>query len=193
MTPPYLSKGISIRRMTQAEYGYGGDRLCIRYGFARSPFGDLLAASTSKGLCSLYFADDHETALDNLVRGFPNATCFPGTDKIQRDALAVFTDGGQIPDIVRLHLHGTAFQLKVWETLLEIPTGTLATYKEVAARAGTPKACRAVGTAIGKNPIALLIPCHRVIRSSGETGGYRWGTWRKTAIIEWEAARCGNS
>jgi AraC family transcriptional regulator, regulatory protein of adaptative response / methylated-DNA-[protein]-cysteine methyltransferase len=108
---------------------------------------------------------------------------------MQQNAFYLFTqDWNQLPEI-KLHLKGTDFQLKVWETLLRIPMGGLTTYKDIAGRIGNPQASRAVGTAVGDNPVAYLIPCHRVIQSTGVIGQYHWGAGRKTAMIGWEAAR----
>jgi AraC family transcriptional regulator, regulatory protein of adaptative response / methylated-DNA-[protein]-cysteine methyltransferase len=180
---------INIEGMTPAEYKHGGKSLTINYSFADSPFGNLLVAATSKGICHIAFADDETTALTQLQAQFPNAQFRQHLDLIQQNALLIFThDWGKLHE-VKLHLKGTDFQLKVWETLLKIPMGQLSTYGHIAAQIAHPKAARAVGSAIGDNPVAYLIPCHRVIQASGALGGYMWGTTRKTAIIGWEAAR----
>ena len=112
-------------------------------------------------------------------------------DEVQQNALFIFTQDWSKLKEIKLHLKGTDFQLKVWETLLKIPVGGLTTYGDIAVGINNPRACRAVGTAVGENPVAFLIPCHRVIRSSGELGNYHWGEIRKTAIIGWEAAKNG--
>ncbi len=119
---------------------------------------------------------------------FPNAAYRHNSDAIQQQALHIFKTDWTQSEQIKLHPKGTAFQLKVWETLLRIPTGKLATYGAIAKQINKPAASRAVGTAIGDNPVAFLIPCHRVIRSGGEFGEYHWGSVRKTAIIGWEAA-----
>lgn len=182
---------INIEGMTPAEYKNGGQSLSIHYSFAESPFGDLVVASTSKGVCHMAFDDDETNALNNLKQKFPNATFQRKSDLIQQNALFLFqNDWSQLPEI-KLHLKGTQFQLKVWETLLKIPMGQLATYGDIARQIGRANASRAVGTAIGSNPVAFLIPCHRVIQSSGNIGGYMWGNTRKTAIIGWEGAKTG--
>jgi len=161
----------------------------INYSFAESLFGNLIVASTSKGICHMAFEEDESAALQNLIDRFPNAVFQRKLDMIQQDALYVFrNDWSNLPKI-KLHLHGTDFQLKVWESLLKIPSGKLSTYGRIAENIGHIGASRAVGTAIGSNPVAFLIPCHRVIQSTGSFGGYRWGTPRKTAMIGWEAAR----
>ena len=180
---------INIEGMTPAEYKNGGQSLRINYSFSETIFGTILAASTTKGICYLAFADEDDKAFDDLKARFPGATYFRKTDDFQKDALLIFQkDWSKLPAI-KLHLKGTNFQLKVWETLLKIPLGALQTYGSLAQEINAPNASRAVGTAIGDNPVAFLIPCHRVIRSTGELGGYHWGLTRKTAIIGWEAAQ----
>ena len=180
---------IKIDGMTPGEYKNGGENLYINYSYAESPFGNILVASTSKGICYMAFADNEHTALNALQQLFPNAYFNQMVDIIQQQALYIFTkDWQQLPEI-KLHLKGTEFQLKVWETLLKIPTGQLCTYGNIAASIEKPTASRAVGTAIGSNPVAFLIPCHRVIQSSGLLGGYMWGPTRKAVIIGWEAAK----
>ena len=180
---------VNIEGMTPGEYKNGGENLSINYSFAKSPFGELFIASTNKGICCLEFADDHDAAFHSLLKKFPNATFTPAVDEMQQNALSIFTQDWRKLKDIKLHLKGTDFQLKVWETLLKIPVAGLTTYGDIAAGINNPKACRAVGTAVGENPVAFLIPCHRVIRSSGELGNYHWGEIRKTAIIGWEAAK----
>jgi len=180
---------VSIEGMTPAEYKYGGRDLSINYSFQDSPFGNLIVASTAKGLCYMAFDEDEEQARTTLFRKFPNARFQFQMDLHQQQALKIFrNDWSEMPTI-KLHLKGTAFQLKVWESLLKIPLGELSTYGKIAAEIGSPAASRAVGTAIGSNAIAYLIPCHRVIQSSGSIGGYMWGPTRKTAMIGWEGAK----
>ena len=180
---------IKIDGMTPGEYKNGGENLCINYSYAESPFGNILVGSTPKGVCYMAFADDEQTACSNLQQLFPNAHFKQIFDLIQQQALLIFTkDWQQLPEI-KLHLKGTGFQLKVWETLLKIPIGHLSTYGNIATNIEKPTASRAVGTAIGSNPVAFLIPCHRVIQSTGLLGGYMWGSTRKAAIIGWEAAK----
>jgi AraC family transcriptional regulator of adaptative response/methylated-DNA-[protein]-cysteine methyltransferase len=180
---------INIEGMTPAEYKNGGKGLAINYSIADSPFGDMLIASTEIGICYMAFADDQSIAFSNMHRYFPNAHFTPKTDLIQHNALSIFTqDWGKLNQI-KLHLKGTAFQLKVWQALLKIPLGHLTTYGTIANNIEQANAFRAVGTAIGSNPIAFLIPCHRVIQASGVSGGYMWGNIRKTAIIGWEGTK----
>ena len=180
---------INIEGMTPGEYKNGGENLLINYSFAESPFGNILVASTSKGICQLSFEEDEQQALASVEARFPNAKYEQVVDKIQQDALFIFQNDWSKLSQIKLHLNGTAFQLKVWEALLKIPMGHLTTYGSIAQGINTPKAHRAVGTAIGKNPIAFLIPCHRVIQSSGNIGSYMWGSTRKSAIIGWEASK----
>ena len=180
---------INIEGMTPGEFKNGGEALQINYNFATTAFGDIIIASTEKGICHLSFTWDKKTDIENLRHSFPNAKLVEKTDSIQQDALAFFT--GEWNDLkkIKLHLKGTAFQLKVWQTLLHIPFGNIATYGTIANSIQNPKASRAVGTAIGDNPVAFLIPCHRVIKSTGIIGEYHWGSNRKTAMLGWEAAK----
>lgn len=180
---------ISIEGMTPAEYRNGGRNLAINYSFASSPFGRLIVASTEKGVCYIAFEENEEKAFTDLKNRFLNADFHLESDEIQKNALTIFKDNSDSLSKIKLHLKGTDFQLKVWESLLKIPMGRLSTYGNIAEQIGNPKASRAVGTAIGSNPVAFLIPCHRVIQSSGVFGGYMWGTTRKTAIIGWENAK----
>jgi AraC family transcriptional regulator of adaptative response/methylated-DNA-[protein]-cysteine methyltransferase len=180
---------IQIEGMTPGEFKNGGENLSINYSYAESPFGNILVASTLKGICHIAFADDKDTALKELKLNFPNARYAQMVDLIQQNALFFFTQDWNKLQEIKLHLKGTPFQLKVWETLLKIPMGKLATYGSIAKEIESPGASRAVGSAIGNNPIAFLIPCHRVIQSSGNFGQYHWGSIRKTAMIGWEAAQ----
>lgn len=180
---------IQIEGMTPGEYKQGGKNLTIHYHFSKSPFGDLLIASTPKGICWLAFYEDARQALNSLKQKFPLAIFTQKQDGLQQNALLVFEQDWTHLSQIKLHLKGTEFQLKVWESLLKIPSGGLATYGQMASQVGNPSASRAVGTAIGSNPVAYLIPCHRVIQSSGNLGGYMWGTHRKKAMIGWEQAQ----
>lgn len=180
---------ISIEGMTPGEYKNGGEQLNINYSFAESPFGNIIVASTTKGICHLAFADDESEALQQLQLQFPNATFKQVVDTIQQNALFIFTQDWKNLSKIKLHLKATPFQVKVWEALLKIPMGDLSTYSSIAQQIANPAASRAVGTAIGDNPVAFLIPCHRVIRSTGEFGQYHWGNTRKTAMIGWEASK----
>lgn len=180
---------VKIEGMSPAEYKNGGKSLNINYSFSGSPFGNVIAASTEKGICHLAFENDQIKALGDLQAKFPNASFFERQDGFQQDALSIFSKDWSELKTIKLHLKGTDFQLKVWESLLTIPMGKLSTYGQLAGQIGHAKASRAVGTAIGSNPVAFLIPCHRVIQSSGKLGGYMWGTERKQLMIGWESSK----
>ncbi|SFD84414.1 DNA-O6-methylguanine--protein-cysteine S-methyltransferase [Chitinophaga sp. CF118] len=162
--------------------------LTISYSFNATRFGKVLIASTSKGVCYIAFADgDEKEAFAELEKQFPNAVYGIIRDEFQQNALHIFEEQDTQP--VTLHVKGTPFQLAVWKKLLEIPAGNVLSY---AALAGDVKFARAVGTAVAANPVAYLIPCHRVVKSNGETGNYHWGSDRKAAIIHWEATNKNN-
>ncbi|MBS4063652.1 MAG: methylated-DNA--[protein]-cysteine S-methyltransferase [Chitinophagaceae bacterium] len=180
---------INIEGMTPGEYKNGGEQLQIHYSYAETPFGTILVASTSKGICHLSFVEDEQTSFQELKALFPNAAYKQVVDTIQQNALFIFTQDWKNLSEIKLHLKGTAFQLKVWEALLKVPMGQVTTYGDIAASVGNEKASRAVGSAVGDNPVAFLIPCHRVIKSTGAIGQYHWGSVRKTAMIGWEAAQ----
>lgn len=184
---------IKVEGMTPGEYKNGGEKLRINYSFADSPFGSILVASTHKGICHMSFADEgRELAFQRLKINFPNAQYTQVVDAMQQNALFIFNQDWKKLDKIKLHLKGTDFQLKIWKTLLDIPVGGLSTYSDLAEKAGYKGASRAAGTAIGKNPVAILIPCHRVIKSTGEIGHYHWGAIRKKALVGWEAAQIQN-
>ncbi len=182
---------VTYEAVTPGEYKRGGAGLSIAYGFHATPFGECLLGATGRGICALTFVrgGDREGALAELRARWPRATL--GEAPERTGPLAERAFGGQGADRPALHLvlHGTNFQVKVWEALLRIPPGTVATYGAVAAAIGRPTARQAVGQATGRNPIAVLIPCHRVIRRMGVVGGYRWGAPRKRMLLAWEAAR----
>lgn len=180
---------MTIEGMTPGEFKNGGAQLTIHYQFAGSPFGKMMVASTEKGICQMSFETDEVLALEQLQARFPQAQYCAGSDQRTEAALSIFDHDSHPLEQIKLHLKGTPFQLKVWQALLTIPLGALNTYGAVAKKIDQPNASRAVGTAIGANPIAFLIPCHRVIQGSGHSGGYRWGPHRKSAIIGWEAAK----
>lgn len=166
-----------------------GAALSINAAIHPSRFGRVIMASTARGICAISFLDDNDRGeFQALERRFPHADIQLGEDAHQRAAVSWFAESGTTPEPVPLHLSGTPFQLQVWESLLRIPAGRLETYANIAIDMGKPGASRAVGRAISCNPVALLIPCHRVIRSSGALGGYRWGLPRKAALISWESA-----
>jgi AraC family transcriptional regulator of adaptative response/methylated-DNA-[protein]-cysteine methyltransferase len=181
---------VKVEGMTPGEYKNGGAALLINYSFADTPFGKIIVASTDKGIAHMAFVDgDESESLDTLRGKFPNASYNQVVDLIQQNALFIFNQDWDKLDHIKLHLKGTDFQIKIWETLLQVPSGALTTYADLARKAGYEGAARAVGTAVGSNPIAFLIPCHRVIKTTGEIGEYHWGATRKNAIIGWEAAK----
>ncbi|MDX5351277.1 MAG: methylated-DNA--[protein]-cysteine S-methyltransferase [Paracoccaceae bacterium] len=172
--------------MSPGDYARGGDGLEIRWGWFDSPFGPALVMATDKGICGMGFAEEagDVAALDDMVRRWPKARFVEAAEAIRPLAEAAF--GGQA---TRLHLIGAPFQIKVWEALLAVPSGHVTTYADIAGAIGHPQAHRAVGTAVGRNPISFLIPCHRALRRDGGLGGYHWGLPRKRAMLAWEAAR----
>lgn len=180
---------VSIEGMTPAEYKNGGGSLALNYSFAESPFGNILVASTGKGICYMSFYDTEEGGLQALQQQFPNAAYTHKLDAFQQTALHIFQKDWTELQPIKLHLKGTPFQLKVWETLLKIPMGRVSTYERIARQVAHPGAARAVGSAVGSNPVAYIIPCHRVIRASGLIEGYAWGTTRKAAMIGWEGCQ----
>ena len=180
---------INIEGMTPGEFKNGGENLIINYSYHATSFGNLLVASTIKGICYMAFADDETLAFQELRSQFPKAKFNEYYDQIQKSSLNIFNQNWNKTDEIKLHLKGTPFQLKVWETLLKIPKGNFTTYGTIAKQIGNPNASRAVGSAIGDNPIAFLIPCHRVIQSTGNFGQYHWGNTRKIALLGWEAAQ----
>lgn len=208
---------LKIDAITPAEYKKLGKDLVITYGFHQTQFGLCLIALTDRGICGLYFGDNRENLLENLYLDWPNAgyvedstktesyiqQIFSRNQEIEQSinfkvqsthpsAYGHFPQGKEIPNSLNpkmpVLLKGTNFQIQVWKALLQIPEGTLRTYENIAAEIGSPKAARAVGSAIGANKISYLIPCHRVINKLGVVGHYRWGSARKKAMIGWEAA-----
>ncbi|MEL6598005.1 MAG: bifunctional helix-turn-helix domain-containing protein/methylated-DNA--[protein]-cysteine S-methyltransferase [Pseudomonadota bacterium] len=173
--------------MTPGEYAKGGADLVIHTGWFDSPFGEVLAMGTARGLCGMAFSAEtgREAALEDMRSRWPNATYEEAPEALAPWVTAAFGAGGE----ARLVLLGGPFQIKVWEALLRIPSGHLTTYSEIARHVGNPKAVRAVGTAVGRNPISWLIPCHRALRKSGGLGGYHWGLPVKRAMLAYEAAR----
>ncbi|MDZ4136030.1 MAG: methylated-DNA--[protein]-cysteine S-methyltransferase [Paracoccaceae bacterium] len=173
--------------MSPGDYARGGAGLVIRFGWFGSPFGEVLGMATDRGLCGLAFAEDcgRAAAQADLQGRWPGATYVQDVKAVAPLIEAAFGGGGE----TRLHLIGAPFQIKVWEALLRVPSGNVTTYSQIAGAVGTPKAVRAVGTAVGRNPISWLIPCHRAMRKSGGLGGYHWGLPVKRAMLAWEAAR----
>jgi AraC family transcriptional regulator, regulatory protein of adaptative response / methylated-DNA-[protein]-cysteine methyltransferase len=180
---------IQVEGMTPGEYQQGGKNLHICYSRAETIFGNILIASTNKGICHISFIrEGSESPETEIMNRFPASIFEQKTDLQQQQALKLFRDDWSDLNRIKLHLKGTPFQIKVWNALLHIPMGSLKSYFQIAHEIGDTRASRAVGTAIGNNPVAFLIPCHRVITSSGSLGGYHWGVDRKSAMIGWEAA-----
>lgn len=178
---------INIEGMTPAEYRNGGESLKIIYDFFHTRYGEVMAAATEKGVCYVAFIDDRDTGFDKLKMNFPKAAFENKADILLDEIVAHINNDDTQKNKLSLHVKGTPFQLKVWEALIKIGPGELTTYGNIASGINAAAACRAVGTAIAGNPIAFIIPCHRVIRSSGEFGGYMWGPNRKVAMIGYEA------
>jgi len=183
---------VRFEAMTPAEYRDGGKDLDLAYGLHPTRFGTALIATTDRGICNLQFceSDVPQLAHDWLRAQWPQASLhhLPERTQAVSDRLNQSLSSAEnqpLPLLVR----GTNFQTQVWRALLDLPLGSLATYQDIADRLGNPKAARAVGTAIGANPVGYLIPCHRVIRATGELGGYRWGPLRKMAMLGWEAGQ----
>ncbi|MBN2350664.1 MAG: methylated-DNA--[protein]-cysteine S-methyltransferase [Bacteroidales bacterium] len=178
---------VNIEAVTPNEYKTQGAGISIEYGIHNSPFGLCLIANTSRGICALEFIDDNATmVIQQFMQKWQNASVHHNQQSTSGLVNAVFN---KTKGPLKALLYGTGFQIKVWEALLKIPFGQLATYAAIAEQIKSPKAGRAVGSAIGKNNIAYLIPCHRVIRSLGGLGGYKWNEGRKLSMIGWEAAR----
>ena len=176
---------VTIDAMSPGEYKSGGAGLEVRYGFAITPFGRMFAGLTPRGIAMLEFVDDAFT-FDPKTTALPNAT-FAQDDAVAADiAERAFSRTGET---FKLHVRGTNFQLRVWSAILGIHSGQVTTYGEIAQALDDQNASRAVGNALGANPVAVLIPCHRVIASTGIVGNYKWGTPRKQALLAWEAAR----
>ena len=175
--------------MSPGDYAKGGAELTIRWGWFESPFGPALVMGTEKGICGMGFAAEcgPDEAMSDLVSRWPQAEFSEDRDALVPFVAQVFpTDGAA--SAPTLFLIGAPFQIKVWEALLRVPTGHVTTYSDIARMIGAPKAVRAVGTAVGRNPISWLIPCHRALRKSGGLGGYHWGLPVKRAMLAWEAA-----
>jgi AraC family transcriptional regulator of adaptative response/methylated-DNA-[protein]-cysteine methyltransferase len=183
---------VTHEAMSPGEWKSGGQQLTITYGLHPSPFGAALVMTTPRGLCGLAFADPGEeaAALADMQRRWPMADYIRADDVTAPTARRVFDAKSWSPDQpLRVILIGTDFEVRVWETLLGIPMARATTYSDIAAKLGKPTASRAVGAAVGKNPISFVVPCHRVLGRSGELCGYHWGLTRKRAMLGWEAGK----
>lgn len=173
--------------MTPGEYAKGGTGLKIYWAWIESPFGDALVMGTERGICGMAFADEfgRDVTFSDMTARWPNAEFQEAPDRLEVWASAAFKQSGE----TNLFLIGAPFQIKVWEALMSIPSGYVTSYSDIASSIGNPKAVRAVGTAVGRNPVSWLIPCHRALRKSGGLGGYHWGLDIKRAMLAYEAAR----
>jgi AraC family transcriptional regulator of adaptative response/methylated-DNA-[protein]-cysteine methyltransferase len=173
--------------MSPGDYALGGAGLVIRWGLFPSPFGEALVMATERGICGMAFTGEtgFDSAMADMRSRWPAATYLEEPAAVEPLVSAAFGGTGE----TRLHMIGAPFQIKVWEALLRVPSGHVTTYSEIAGSIGHPHAVRAVGTAVGRNPVSWLIPCHRALRKSGGLGGYHWGLPVKRAMLAWEAAR----
>jgi AraC family transcriptional regulator of adaptative response/methylated-DNA-[protein]-cysteine methyltransferase len=180
---------VTTEAVTPGQYKSRGAGLTIRYGLHPTPFGECLMGLTERGICHMSFVQEGEgDAIDHLVADWAQARMVEDYNATAPLLEPIFDLGHRTDHPLHLHLRGTNFQLKVWEALLRIPAGRVTTYGHIAGEIGHPTAMRAVGTAVGHNPIAVLIPCHRVIRKLGEFGNYRYGAARKKALLVHEFA-----
>jgi AraC family transcriptional regulator of adaptative response/methylated-DNA-[protein]-cysteine methyltransferase len=177
--------------MSPGEFAKGGEGLTIYWGWFESPFGPALVMGTERGICGIGFAAETtaEATMEDLTARWPKADYVEDPMMLRPWVLTAFGAGEGALERAPLFLIGAPFQIKVWEALLAIPSGHVTTYSEIAGAIGHPKAVRAVGTAVGRNPISWLIPCHRALRKSGALGGYHWGLPVKRALLAWESAR----
>ncbi len=185
---------VTHEAMSPGEYRTGGQGLVIQYGWHVSLFGNALIMITARGLCGLAFADEgqEQAIFEDMTRRWPKANFVQDVPATAHFATRVFNPTQWCASQpLRVVLIGTNFELRVWQTLLKIPLAKASTYSDIATRIGNPKAARAVGAAIGRNPISFVVPCHRVIGKSGALTGYHWGLTRKRAMLGWEAGKVG--
>jgi AraC family transcriptional regulator, regulatory protein of adaptative response / methylated-DNA-[protein]-cysteine methyltransferase len=185
---------VTHEAMSPGEWKLGGAGMTMRYGFHASPFGTALVIATNRGLAGLAFADpgDETSALADMCSRWPNADYVEDLDGTAALAQRIFDTRLWRPDQpLRVVLIGTDFEVRVWETLLKIPMGCALSYSDIASRISAPKASRAVGAAVGKNPVSFVVPCHRALGKDGTLTGYHWGITRKQAMIGWEAGQVG--
>jgi len=183
---------VTHEAMSPGEWKAGGAGMTLQYGFHPSPFGTAIVIASGRGLAGLAFADpgQEQTALADMLRRWPNATCVEDHAGTAALAQRIFDTRLWRPDQpLRVVLIGTDFEVRVWEALLKIPMGCATTYSDVAANISSPKASRAVGAAVGRNPVSFVVPCHRVLGKSGALTGYHWGITRKQAMLGWEAGQ----
>ncbi|HZO47979.1 MAG TPA: bifunctional helix-turn-helix domain-containing protein/methylated-DNA--[protein]-cysteine S-methyltransferase [Xanthobacteraceae bacterium] len=187
---------VTHEAMSPGEWKAGGDGLTMYYGFHPSPFGTALVIATPRGLAGLSFADpgEEKAALADMQGRWPKARYVEDSARTAPLAQRIFDSTKWQPDQpLRVVLIGTDWEVRVWETLLKIPMGQATTYSDIARKVGSEKASRAVGAAVGKNPVSFVVPCHRVLGKSGKLTGYHWGITRKCAMLGWEAGRVGTA
>ncbi|MCC8953971.1 bifunctional helix-turn-helix domain-containing protein/methylated-DNA--[protein]-cysteine S-methyltransferase [Bradyrhizobium sp. Pear77] len=185
---------VTHEAMSPGEWKTGGGGMTLRFGFHPSPFGTAIVIATDRGLAGLAFADpgDEQTAFADMKRRWPNATFVEDTDGTTALAQRVFdTRLWRADQPLRVVLIGTDFEVRVWETLLKVPMGRAVSYSDIASKISSPKASRAVGAAVGRNPVSFVVPCHRALGKSGALTGYHWGITRKQAMLGWEAGQVG--
>jgi AraC family transcriptional regulator of adaptative response/methylated-DNA-[protein]-cysteine methyltransferase len=185
---------VTHEAMSPGEWKAGGQGTTIRFGFHPSPFGRALVMATERGLAGLAFADAGEeaSALADMKRRWPRANFVADDARTAPIAMRIFDPSQWQQDRpLRVVLIGTDWEVRVWEALLKIPMGSVATYSGIAGKVCTPNAARAIGAAVGKNPVAFVVPCHRVIGKAGALTGYHWGITRKHAMLGWEAGQVG--
>ncbi|MGY4041946.1 bifunctional transcriptional activator/DNA repair enzyme AdaA [Aeromonas hydrophila] len=182
---------VQLEAVTPGEYKQRGAGLVIDHGVHDTPFGQAFVALTPRGVCNFLFLDDQDpqTPLTALAHSWPEAELREAPSRTQGVIHTMFDSSKALDRPISLHVSGTNFQISVWRALLQIPPAKVVSYAQVASAVGNPKAARAVGLAVGANPVALMIPCHRVIQQNGKLGGYHWGETRKQAIHAWEAVR----
>ncbi|HHO2167741.1 TPA: bifunctional transcriptional activator/DNA repair enzyme AdaA [Aeromonas hydrophila] len=182
---------VQLEAVTPGEYKQRGAGLVIDHGVHHTPFGQAFVALTPRGVCNFSFLDDQapQAPLTALAQSWPEAELREAPSRTQGVIHTMFDSSKKADRPISLHVSGTNFQISVWRALLQIPPAKVVSYAQVASAVGNPKAARAVGLAVGANPVALMIPCHRVIQQNGKLGGYHWGETRKQAIHAWEAAR----
>lgn len=183
---------INLEAVTPGEYKNTGQNLTIEHAVHNTPFGQVFIAVTARGVCKLSFLTDNETEseLNELKKKWPNTVIRKNADSTFEIIQSVFGENRKLNKPLSLYVSGTNFQVNVWKALLEIPPARVASYQQIASAIDRPRAARAVGSALAANPVAFIIPCHRVIQQSGKPGGYHWGETRLHAIHAWESARC---
>ena len=181
---------VQLEAVTPGEFKRRGEGVVIEYGIGDTPFGPAFVGMTERGICSFEFVDGKiKPHLANLESAWPKAGMRENNQVVSTMLKSLFEKSANADKPIHVLVHGTNFQVNVWKALLRIPPGSVTSYGQVAAVIGSPRAARAVGSAIGDNPVAFLIPCHRVIRQSGAIGEYHWGSVRKQALLAWEAAQ----